>query len=373
MRAKTRQSRSAVRRLLIKTGSIVLLLLLGSIVVLYALHQRGAIDAWRFPLKQIVALLGGGGLACFLLAWILQIRWQKQIVRVVLIAVFGINAIAYLGAYSLTHFNTPGHLGLALPRPSNSKLPSDLGLEYVVQRIPVNRTEWLETWFIPAPSSASKGTVLLFPGNGGSKGKQLLPPARVFHDLNYDTLLVDFRGVGGSSGNTTTLGMREAKDVALAVNYARQSNLKHPIALYGVSMGTAAILKAIATENVKPDAIMLELPFARLVNAVKTRLHKVNIPPFPTAELIVFWGSIQHGFNGFSHNPVTYARQVNCPTLIFHGQQDKWIDGAEIDELFQNLQSSKQLVLFPSAGHQLLVTVERDRWIESADRFLGRI
>ena len=287
-----------------------------------------------------------------------------------------LNLLAFLFAYSLTHFTPPGTFGIGLPRPVNSRLPRDFGLEYTTDRIPVGDREWLESWFVPAPNpSASKGTILLFPGQGGSKGKQLLAPAQVLHRLGYDALLVDFRGVGGSSGRTSTIGVREAKDVALAVTYARQLQQQFqrqsPIILYGVSMGTAAILQAVSRENVTPDAIVLELPFSRLLDAVRVRLTARGMPTFPMAELVVFWGGIQHGFNGFAHNPIDDARQVSCPTLVLHGEGDRWMSLAQIDEFMAAFPAQKQLTIFPDAGHQLLVTVDRDLWSQSIDRFLS--
>jgi alpha-beta hydrolase superfamily lysophospholipase len=295
---------------------------------------------------------------------------RKRVFQVVLVVFLSLNALSYVGGYALTHFSSPGHLGLGLPRPTSSKLPSDVGLEYVTQRISINQTEWLETWFIPAQRPVSTGTVLLFPGNGGSKAKQLLAPTEVFHRLGYDTLLIDFRGVGGSSGNTTTLGVREAEDVALALSYAQRSNFQRPFILYGVSMGSAAILKAVAHEKINPDAVILELPFARLLDAVRSRLRAIRFPTFPMAEMLVFWGSIQHGFNGFTHNPVTYANQVQCPALLLHGRLDKWTTIAEINQIFQNLQGSKELTIFPNTGHSLLVTVDKEHWQRSVDQFL---
>ena len=139
-------------------------------------------------------------------------------------------------------------------------------------------------------------------------------------------LLVDFRGVGGSSGNTTTVGVREAEDVAIAVNYTRSLDLKRPIVLYGVSMGTAAILKAVAQKKVNPDAIVLELPFTRLLDAVRSRLKR-----------------------------------------------DRWTTESEIDRIFNNFQGIKQKVVFPKAGHDLLVTADRKLWVQSIDRFLEQI
>jgi uncharacterized protein len=298
-------------------------------------------------------------------------RGRKRLYRSILIICSILNILAFIGAYTLTHFTTPGHFGLGLPRPHSSILPAQIGLEYVTQRIPISPDEWLETWSIPAANS--KGTVILFPGNAGSKAKQLLLPAQVFHSLGYDTLLVDFRGVGGSSGNTSTLGMREAEDVALSVLYTERKSPKHPIVLYGISMGTSAILKALAEGKVNPNAIILELPFARLVDAVGSRLQAIAIPTFPMAELTVLWGSIQHGFNGFTHNPADYASQVNCPTLILHGKLDRWTTLAEIDRIYRNLHGIKQLSIFPNAGHDLLVTVDRDRWMQDIEKFLREV
>jgi alpha-beta hydrolase superfamily lysophospholipase len=298
---------------------------------------------------------------------------KKCLCLVILIVFLVLNVVTYAGAYVLTHFSSPGHWGLGLPRPTSAKRPTDLGLEYRTQRIAISQTEWLETWFIPAQNAASAGTILLFPGNAGSKAKQLLAPAQVFHSLGYDTLLVDFRGVGGSSGNTTTLGVQEAKDVALTMRYAQSSNFKRPFILYGVSMGSAAILKAIAHEKVNPDAVVLELPFARLLDAVRSRLRAIRVPPFPIAELLVFWGSIQHRFNGFTHNPVTYASQVECPSLLLHGKLDKWTTLAEIDQIFQNLNGARKLVIFPNTGHTLLVTADKELWSRNIDQFLKGI
>lgn len=297
---------------------------------------------------------------------------RQQLAVLVLISFCLLNILAYVGAYKLTHVGTSGSLGCGLPQPIGARVPTTLGLEYVTQCIRVSQTEWLEAWSIPVePSTTVKGTIILFPGNGGSKAKQLLAPAQVFHSWGYDTLLVDFRGVGGSSGNTTTFGIREAEDVALSVEHLGKTHLQRPLILYGISMGTAAILKAVADKNVHPDGIILELPFARLVDALRSRFRAVFIPTFPLAELTVFWGGIQHGFNGFAHNPVEDAKLVECPTLILHGKLDKWTTGPEIDRIFNNLRGTKQLSIFANAGHALLVTADRNRWTQDLQKFLN--
>ncbi|MEM8643249.1 MAG: alpha/beta hydrolase [Cyanobacteria bacterium P01_G01_bin.54] len=293
-------------------------------------------------------------------------RWLWQ---AVLIAMIGMNGLGYLGAYVLTHASTAGQ-PIGFPRPENSTTPAAFDISYETRRIELAQDEWIEIWLSDVPQS--QGSVLLFPGNKAAKDR-LLAPAQAFHQMGYDIGLVDFRGVGGSSGHTTTVGAREAKDVVAAVEYLRQQAdqpANAPLILYGVSMGSAAILKAVGQAQIQPSAIILELPFARLLNGVKTRLSAIGIPSFLTGELIVLWGSLQHGFNGFAHNPVNYAKGVDCPTLVLHGQHDKWTTQAEIDAIVANLKGQKQLVIFPEAGHQLLITVDKALWKNTIAQFL---
>ncbi len=87
-------------------------------------------------------------------------------------------------------------------------------------------------------------------------------------------------------------------------------------------MGGAAVLRAIAAHGVKPDAIIIEATFDSLLNTGKSRFRAMGLPGSPFAELLLFWGSVQNGFNMFSHNPVDYARAVKHPALILHGEQD---------------------------------------------------
>ncbi len=138
-------------------------------------------------------------------------------------------------------------------------------------------------------------------------------------------------------------------------------------------MGSAAILRAIAKENIKPDAIILELPFTSLLGAVQARLKRSKIPAFPLAELMVFWGGVQNGFNGFAHKPIDYAKQVNCPTLILQGELDSTVNIQKIEDLQQSINATKKLVIFPQAGHQSLITVDKKLWQENVEDFLGNL
>src|SRR5207249_4139187 len=115
--------------------------------------------------------------------------------------------------------------------------------------------------------------------------------AKEFRELGYDTLLVDFRGAGGSDGNASTIGFLEANDVRAAVNFAKAKLAPKQTILYGQSLGALAILRAIATSDVQPDAIVLECPYDRLITTVSHRFHMMNLPAFGLAHLLVFWAA----------------------------------------------------------------------------------
>jgi uncharacterized protein len=297
----------------------------------------------------------------------------KLITKTIFIGILALNGIGYTSAYLFTHYQSEEKFSLGVPKSQNYNSPQDFNLEYTTHKIVLSSNEWLDSWLIKSKALNSQGVVILFHGKDNSKSS-LLDSAKIFHHLGYDTLLVDFRGSGKSSGNITTVGVGEAKDVVAAVNYLQQLkveiNVEKPVILYGISMGSAAILRAIAYHDIQPDAIILELPFATLLSSVKRRLSNSYLPPSPMAELIVFWGGTQHGFNAFQHQPLADAKAVKCPTLILAGERDSTVAISEIEQLYQNLNVPKNMVVFPEAGHQLLAKSHQELWSNTVKDFL---
>jgi alpha-beta hydrolase superfamily lysophospholipase len=315
-----------------------------------------------------------------------RIAWRRLIAGMVLLTVLACNGIAWMQARAMTHFTSDGErtppieamslpekawavlAGVNVPRPQNTHTPQDVGLQYTVQTISFQNGDSLEAWYIPR--TEPRGAVLMFPAYAESKESQIAH-ATAFHDMGYDILMVDFRGVGGSSGADTTLGVREAKDVARVVEYARQTWPGRPIVLYGVSMGSAAILRAIAVAGVKPDVVIIESPFNRLLDTVRNRFDAMGLPSFPGAELVVFWGGVQQGFDGFAHNPVDYVRSVECPTLLMHGERDSRVTTAQARAIYEQLSGRKEFVSFPGVGHESLLAAAPEMWKEHVAQFLS--
>ncbi|MEA5450001.1 hypothetical protein VB780_15580 [Leptolyngbya sp. CCNP1308] len=73
---KTVQPKSPVSKVLIKAGSTAWILLAGLAVILFVLNLFGVVNIWQFPLKHIGIFLACGGLACFMISWILKV-WRS--------------------------------------------------------------------------------------------------------------------------------------------------------------------------------------------------------------------------------------------------------------------------------------------------------
>jgi alpha-beta hydrolase superfamily lysophospholipase len=320
-------------------------------------------------------------------------RWMKAHPRrsalLCLLAAFALlNILAYAHAHSMTHYSfssvrtgRPESLsalekvqalcfGVSVPRPAaGNDTPDLIGLPYTSHRLVPAQGVALDAWHIPHPSP--HGHVVLFHGYGACKAA-LLPEAKELHALGYATFLVDFRGSGGSSERLTTIGMLEADDVACACDYVTRQWQPQRLLLYGRSMGSAAILRALAADRIRPQALLLECPFDTLLNTVVNRFDTMGVPSFPAAHLLVFWGGAQHGCNGFSHNPVEYALQVKCPVLVLQGEHDLSATRAQAERVFNALPGPREMEVFPEAGHESYLLCAPERWRRAVSQFLMR-
>src|SRR4051794_9547061 len=327
---------------------------------------------WPFP---------GAGRMLIRLRSLLVRRRVRRIVAVLLLGFVALNGLAFMHAWSMTHFAAPrdgerinaGRVaampwwrkarmlvtGVDVPRPTNRTSPAAAGLAFSTHHFRTADGADIEAWRIERADTdvPARGVVILFHGYGGVKSWQI-PEAQSFGRMGFDTLLVDFRGGGGSQGNRTTIGYRESLDVVAAVAYARQHLLSSPprrVVLFGTSMGAAAILRAVAVDHVDVDALILECPFDRLLTTIRNRFTAFGAPNVcaaPLARLLMFWGGVQQGYWTFDHNPCEYARAVHQPTLLLSGGRDGWVRPTEIQHVYDNLAGPKRQVVFPDAGHE---------------------
>lgn len=226
----------------------------------------------------------------------------------------------------------------------------------------------LDGWYIPVDSA--KGTVCMFHGHGGKKSGNN-NEAAAFRKMGYNTLQLDFRAHGSSKGNTCTIGANEAEDVKLAYDYIKAKGEKN-IILWGISMGASAVTKTVSDyADVKPNKIILEMPFGTLSDAVAGRVKMMGLPAQPVSTLLTFWGGAIHGFWAFNYKPQEYAKKITCPTLLQWGAGDPRVTKKEEETLFANLSTSnKKFVVYENSVHESLCTKENAKWMSEVSNFL---
>lgn len=297
------------------------------------------------------------------------------------------NIVAIFHAYKFTHFTrskkektkkpdqldfgekmTALFFGVNNPRPENKLMPA---ASY--QSVKLQSNKMIDCWYFKKKTDkpgTARPTIILCHGYGGEKSS-LLDKAAIFDSLGFDTFIFDFMGSGGSEGSTTTIGFKEAEQVKTSYDYLRNKGINQ-IYLFGTSMGAVAIMKAVKDFDLEPDGIIIECPFGTMYQTVAARFKNMNVPAFPMATLLVFWGGVQNGFWAFTHNPEDYAKSIKCPTLLLYGERDKNVSMEEIDAIYSNLGGPRILKTYPMAGHENYLLKYRAEWIEDVRKFLGR-
>jgi uncharacterized protein len=224
----------------------------------------------------------------------------------------------------------------------------------------------LEAWYFVVPNA--KGSIAMFHGHG-SKKSAVLKEAASFQKLGYNTLLIDFRAHGNSEGNTSSIGYFEGEDVKLGYEYLQKTGEKN-ILLWGISLGAAAVTKAMNDYTLAPSKIILEMPFGSLSEAVVGRVKMMGLPAQPISTLLTFWGGVEHGFWAFNMKPFEYVAKIKCPVLLQRGKNDPRVTEKETNDIFANIAAPKKLVIYEDCGHESLCTKEHDKWMAEVSAFL---
>ncbi len=126
----------------------------------------------------------------------------------------------------------------------------------------------------------------------------------------------------------------------------------------------------VADDDLRPAAIVVECPFDTLIGAVRHRFSRHGLPSFPLADLLVFWGGAQEGFDALGFRPVDLAPRVRVPTLLMNGDQDEWVRVEEARAIFDALPGPKTLHFFAGVGHDSGLRNRPDEWKAVVGDFL---
>ncbi len=234
--------------------------------------------------------------------------------------------------------------------------PQARGLAYERVTLPTEDGEQLAAWWIPAPASTTaRGTVLLFHGNAGNIA-QRIDYAKMFYDMGYATLLVDYRGYGESTGEPSEAGTY--RDAAASWTWLTKvrGNKPSQIVIFGESLGGGiATWLAVRQSDTAPRALILASTF--------TSVPDLGAAIYPW--LPVRWLSHIH------YNNLANIERIRVPLLIAHSPQDEIIPYAHGQRLFATAHEPKAFLEL-AGGHNEGFVFAREAWVRAVREFLER-
>ncbi len=257
---------------------------------------------------------------------------------------------AYLLLLLVIYFNQ--HKLLYLPHLPSREIvatPQAVGLTYDELELNTADGERLHGWYIPTDNA--RGTLLFFHGNAGNLSHRL-DSLQIFHRLNLNVLIFDYRGYGRSSGQPSENGTQLDARAAWAYLVDERGESPGHIVLFGRSLG-ASIAARLATEK-QPAALILESAF-------------ISVPEL-AAELyrwlpVRFLARLQYRTRDtLSH--------VHCPVLVAHSPDDEIIPYRHGRVLYETAPPPKAFLRL-TGDHNMGFLLSGESYMHGIDAFLA--
>jgi len=251
---------------------------------------------------------------------------------------------------------------MTFPAPSHyaKASPADVGIAFEDLRIPVNGSEQLHAWWIPASQPSDK-VLLMFHGNGYVLEQAAGPAGEVrsLHHLGPNLLLMDYRGYGSSSpGIPNETRVYEDARAGLGYLMTQRQVRANNVIFMGRSIGTGPATQ-LAVEHPDAGALILESPFTSVPEAAKAIWY---LRAFP---LSLF---VHNRFDNLSKIGL-----VHVPVFITVGTEDTLTPPEMAKALFERANQPKQLYLVPRAGHNDIVGIGGQALENQISRFIDGI
>ncbi len=227
--------------------------------------------------------------------------------------------------------------------------PGDIGLAYEDVTIPTSDHERLHGWFISTANS--RGVVLFFHGNAGNISHRL-DSIKIFHELGFDTLIIDYRGYGQSTGKASEKGTYLDAEAAWDFLVKKRGISSDRIIVFGRSLG-AAVAAWLGSQHT-PAAVILESSFSSGVDMAR------QLYPFLPARLIT----------RLKYPVADYASRLNCPVLVVHSRQDEIIPYAMGQAIFAAVKQQKYFLEL-MGDHNNGFLISRKDYVAGLNAFIG--
>jgi len=244
------------------------------------------------------------------------------------------------------------HEALYYPTKEIFRTPRDVGLAFEDVEIRTADGETIRGWWVPS-GQADPVVILFLHGNGGNVSHRL-EKLEVFRSIGADTLIIDYRGYGRSTGTPSEQGLY--LDALAAYRWLTETRGVGwtRIVAYGESLGSAVAVH-LASETCL-GGVVIESGFTSV-----TDIAEKMFPFLPVRHLL------KHQFDSIAR-----IHKIDAPLLILHSRDDELFDMSHPERLLAAARSPKRLVEM-EGGHNDAFLVSAATYRDALAAFLSAI
>ena len=211
----------------------------------------------------------------------------------------------------------------------------------------------LHGWFVP--SNENKITLLWFHGNAGNLSHRL-DNILYLHKLNINIFIFDYRGYGKSGGKLPSEKTIYI-DVRAAYHYLIQERgiPKENLIFFGRSLGGALAVEAAKEFGCKGLIIESSFPSSK-------EMAGIMFPLLPVKYFIKT-----------KYNSAEKIKNIHCPKLFIHGNQDSIVPIKLGKMLFEAAPEPKEFYEIDRANHNDTYIVGGNFYFDRIDHFLRKL
>jgi len=272
---------------------------------------------------------------------------RKRIVYIALFLIFILVITSYFVAKHVLPYAI-----IQPPRVSENISSSDLNIKSSSISIITNDSIQLKGYWIKNDAIPPKSIIIFAHGIGGCK-EHFLNLSKHLLNMGIESVLIDSRAHGKSSGQYTTYGFKEKKDIAQVVDFIKKENNTTPIGIWGNSMGGAIAIQSLAYDP-RIQFGIIESTFTDLRTILYDYQKAVTLGILfkPLCNIALNEAGKIADFDPHLVSPITDVQQITQPILMAHGKKDKKIKFSYGKALFKKLQTTdKQFITVENGGH----------------------
>jgi len=231
----------------------------------------------------------------------------------------------------------------------------------------------LKAYFAENPQAGGRLAIIVH--GYGWPSPTMYKYAELFFQNGYSVFMADNRANGLSEGKYVGMGYLDAQDLEAWLKLlAERLGEGAQFALFGISMGGAAVMMAAAKQLPAQVKCVIEdcgysTAYHEFAHQMKTSFH---LPAFPILQIADRLSKLRAGYRFSDADALSAVKQSKLPILFIHGDSDRFVPTQMGYDLYEAALCEKELVIFEGARHGESFATDPEKYKQVVLAFLSK-